>query len=110
MASVYVTNNSEKPLKDGFSGVFYEFAVGKTVEIPEEAAAHIFGYGVEDKIPHLTRLGWSVSQNDLGEALQKLSQWDFSVENPQKNHILSPVVEQVPFPKRGRGKVLSAVA
>ena len=44
MATIYVTNKSEKPLKDGFSGIVYEFLPGKTIEIPEEAAQHIFGY------------------------------------------------------------------
>lgn len=110
MTVVYVTNNSDKPLKDGFSGVQYEFPVGETVEIPEEVATHIFGYGVEDKIPYLTRLGWLVSQNDLEAVLEKFSKWNLSTEKPQPNHILSPVVDQVPFPKRGRGKVLKAVA
>lgn len=110
MATVFITNNSGKSFKDGFEGTFYVFAVGEPVEIPEEAAAHIFGYGIEDKMPAMTRLGWCHSSNDFEEALKKYDLWSFSKEKPQPNHILSPVVDQVPFPKRGRGKVLEEAA
>ena len=111
MANVFVTNNSSKLLKDGFAGVFYEFKPNETVEIPSEAAHHIFGYGEKDKAHYVTRLGWSVSQNDLEEAINRLNtEWVISVEPPKPNHVLSPVVDQVPSPRRVRGKVLSAVA
>jgi hypothetical protein len=110
MTTIYITNNSEKAFKDGFEGKFYEFAVGVPVEVPKEAAVHIFGYGVEDKTPHLARLGWCQSSNDLEESLKIYDLWEFSTEKPQPNHTLSPVVDQVPFPKRGRGKVLTEAA
>ena len=32
--SIFVTNNSDQDLKDGFGGVFYNFVQGSTVEIP----------------------------------------------------------------------------
>ena len=50
--TIFVTNNSDKSLRDGFGGVFYDFPVGKTVEIPEEVARHVFGYGDDDKKPY----------------------------------------------------------
>jgi len=58
MSNIFVTNNSDSPLKDGFAGVQYQFKVGETVEIPVEAAAHIFGYGNDNKELYLARLGW----------------------------------------------------
>ncbi len=107
--SIYVTNNSDKPLKDGFAGIQYEFKVGETVEIPLDAAQHIFGYGKKDKLPTITRLGWAKTMNELEEALARLAQWELSENPPKENHVLSPVVDKVPLPKKAGGKVLKAV-
>lgn len=106
---VYVTNNTEEELVDGYAGVFYKFEPQQTVEIPAEAATHIFGYGVQDKEPFLARLGWIKTKNELKEGIKRLNQFVISVEKPaEKNHSLSPlVVEQVPLPDgvRARGKL-----
>ena len=53
---IYVTNNSDQDLRDGFGGVFYDFQKGKTLEIPEEAARHILV--TVKKIRPPTWLGW----------------------------------------------------
>jgi len=109
---IYVTNNSDQDLRDGFGGVFYDFKKGATVEISEEAARHIFGYGKEDKTTYLARLGWIKTANDLQEGLDRLAQWNLSTQPPKKNQSLSPLVERVPLPsqKRAGGKVLSVAA
>jgi hypothetical protein len=109
---IYVTNNSDQDLRDGFGGVFYDFKKGATVEISEEAARHIFGYGKEDKTTHLARLGWIKTANDFQEGLDRLAQWNLSTQPPKKNQSLSPLVERVPLPsqKRAGGKVLSVAA
>jgi hypothetical protein len=112
MSNIFVTNHSDKPLKDGFCGTKYEFKVGETVEIPVEAAAHIFGYGNDNKEPYLARLGWAKTSNDLEEGLKHLAKWELSTEPPKKNQSLSPLVERVPLPsqKRAGGKILSVAA
>lgn len=112
MANIFVTNRTEKPLKDGFSGVMYSFEPGKTIEIPEDAARHIFGYKDDVKEPYLARLGWAKTSNDLEEGLKILAQWELSTEPPKKNQSLSPLVERVPLPaqKRAGGKILSVAA
>jgi len=112
MYSIFVTNNSDKKLKDGYAGVFYNFPKGETVEIPINVARHIFGYGDENKEPYLARLGWIITANDLETGLAILAQWDFSSEAPKKNQSISPLVERVPLPseRKARGKVLQAVA
>jgi hypothetical protein len=48
MSNIFVTNNSDVKLKDGYAGIFYEFKPGTTVEIPVETAKHIFGYEEND--------------------------------------------------------------
>lgn len=110
MSTIFVTNNSDKPLHDGFVGVKYAFAPGETVEMPVEAARHIFGYGVDDKQPHLVRLGWMKTQEDKDAGLERLSLWVLSDQPPKKNQSLSPLVERVPLTsvKRTGGKVLNA--
>ena len=112
MSNIFVTNNSDQDLKDGFGGVFYEFKPGSTVEIPEEFAKHIFGYKENDKMKYLARLGWVKTTNELKEGLERLSKWELSTEPPKKNQSLSPLVERVPLPasKRAGGKILQAVA
>ena len=112
MSNIYVTNNTENTLKDGFGGVFYEFKPGETVEIPVETAHHIFGYGEDNKEPYLARLGWAKTSNDLPAGLEILQKWDLSTQAPKKNQSLSPLVERVPLPvsKRAGGKILQAVA
>ena len=112
MSNIFVTNNSDQDLKDGFGGVFYEFKPGSTVEIPEEFATHIFGYKEDDKMKYLARLGWVKTTNELKEGLERLSKWELSTEPPKKNQSLSPLVERVPLPssKKAGGKILQAVA
>lgn len=112
MSMIFVTNHSDKAWRDRFAGVDYEFPIGKTTEIPEDAARHIFGYGSQDKEPYLARLGWCKSHNELPQALEFLGKWDFSDQPPKQNQSLSPLVEQVPLPagKRGGGKVLTVAA
>ena len=112
MSTIFVTNNSDTKLNDGYAGVFYEFLPGKTVEISEEVAHHIFGYGEDNKIPYLTRLGWLVSANDVEKAHAILAKWDISAQAPKKNQSLSPLVEKVPLPseKKVGGKLLTVAA
>lgn len=111
MTTVFVTNRSDQELEDGYAGTRYKFAPGKTVEIPVEAAKHIFGHGDEDKEPYLIRLGWTVTRNDLPDARARLAKFDILDTAPTKHHSLSPVVQQVPLPaRRGGGKPALASA
>lgn len=110
--SIFVTNNSDMKLLDGYAGVRYEFKPGTTVEIPDEAARHIFGYGDDNKVPYLARLGWMVTNNDLDSGMERLSHWELTTEPPKKNQSLSPLVEKVPLPSKqgAKGNVLKAVS
>jgi hypothetical protein len=111
MSTIFVTNNSDKKLVDGFAGKFYEFLPGKTVEIPIEAANHIFGYEDSNKEPYLARLGWLKNSNEIEDALKVFAKWELTTEPPKKNQSLSPLVEKVPLPSERKvgGKILQAV-
>jgi hypothetical protein len=108
MSTVFVTNNTDKELTDGYDGVFYEFKKGETVEVPLHIAKHIFGYDDDDKLPYLARLGWIVNSTELKKGIDLLALVDIQLLPPKKNQSLSPLVEQVPLPsaKKGGGKVL----
>jgi hypothetical protein len=112
MSTLFVTNNTDLELVDGYNGVTYDFKKGVAVEIPMEVAKHIFGFEEDDKLPYLARLGWISSRKDLKKGLDLLDQIDIQRLPPRKNQSLSPLVDSVPLPsnKKGGGKVLQAVA
>ena len=103
---VWVTNTGEHFFVNNWDGKAYSFPPGKTLEVPEDVARIIFGYGVEDKMPVLVRLGWTKFATDVPKALERLDKFVISDTQPQTYHNTSPVVERVPFPasRRGRGK------
>ena len=104
MTTVFVTNTSDIILTDGWDGVSYTFEPGKTTEVPEFVATHIFGYKHEDVATRLARLGWAATQNDLEKGKEKLSKFLISEEPPKaKNHLIPPMVERVPLPSKKVG-------
>jgi len=100
--TVYVHNDGSMPLTDGWDGKTYTFLPGETVEIPVFVAGHIFGYGFEDKVPHVTRLGWAKTANDVPKALTWLENFKITTEPPQ--------VRRSSFPAPDSGKPLPAAS
>lgn len=108
MTTIFVRNNGSDNFSDGLDGAVYHFEPGKTIEIPEIAAKHIFGYGDDNKEPYLVRLGWMKMSNQFDMAMEKLAQFSFSKESVKPVHLSAPVVERVaaPMPKaKGAAKV-----
>ena len=101
---VYVTNKGTKDFIGEYAYKKYEFPVGKSIEISEDVAQFLFGYGVDDKYVMLVRNGWLKMSNEYNSAMKELSNFTFSTTQPEKNHS-SPVIERVtPMPpKGGRG-------
>ena len=58
MSTLYVTNQSGNLLEFDFEFKTIQFPKGKTVEITEKAARHIFGYLDLDKEQYMVRLGF----------------------------------------------------
>jgi hypothetical protein len=107
---MWVTNNSEHDLVDGFDGKRYTFAKGVPVEVPPVVCNHVFGYGDDNKTPYLQRLGWMTHSGEYDKALERLNAFSFSSNRPNV-HVLSPVVDAKPVPapnKRGAGNVQKA--
>ena len=110
--SIFVTNNSDQDLKDGFGGVFYNFVQGSTVEIPEQAAKHIFGFGAENKEPYLARLGFIRLHSEIEQGLEKLAQFEITSELSQQDRSLPSAVGVVALPvsKRAERKSIQRAA
>jgi hypothetical protein len=103
---VYVTNGDEQDFAAEFCAVEYTFKKGQTTELPAAAARHIFGYGDDNKLPYLTRLGWVRLNTDFDKGLERLAKITFSAEPPSKGRSLPSAVGVVPLPveKRAEGK------
>lgn len=76
-----VKNTGTEPVTGRYDGQDYEFKPGVTVALPDEAATHIFGYGLDDKSRALIRLGWLVNSTQYGTALARLDAIQFFAES-----------------------------
>ena len=110
---MWIHNNSEHDLEDGYDGKRYLFASGKSTEVPAVVAHHVFGFGDDDKRPYLIRLGWIQQTNDYSSAVKKLNEFSFSSEQPKPTvHVLSPVVDAkaLALPKKRSGAIVQLAA
>lgn len=109
--SIFVTNKGVVT-SGRFLNVEYVFETNKEVEIPLEAAEHIFGYGDDNKEPYFVRLGWMKLNTDLPRAKERMADFVFSSEPASKVHLSAPVVERVATPMpmvKSKGKGVAKV-
>lgn len=105
-----VKNNTGEKLTARYDGQDFTFeAGGPAVAISEDAARHIFGFGLENKQQVLQRLGWMRSLDHYSEAVKKLAGFQFlAVEQTIKEPVkipLSASTEVMLDPKEGDNKV-----
>lgn len=104
-----VQNNTKEKFVGRYNGEDFEFEPGVPLAITPEAAAHIFGFGLEDKKAVLQRLGWMRTLDSLPDALAKLAQFQFLAveqrfqEPPAK--IATDLTRPLADPKPGDDKV-----
>ena len=75
-----VKNKTDAVIKSRYDGQDFTFKPGVTQAISEEAATHIFGYGLDDKSRALIRLGWLVNSTQYEDALARLENIQFFAE------------------------------
>lgn len=80
MSSIYVTNETEAPIKGRFAGQDYVFPVGESVAIDIDTARHLFGFGESDKSLALQRLGWLAASEHYDAAVARLGKLTFGAE------------------------------
>lgn len=96
--TVWVTNLSEATHTDRFDGEDVTFAPGEAVQLPIEIARHFFGWGLEDKRPTLSRLGWIGigSSQSFEQALDRLDHFAITehhpLQHPNRVHSAAAVV------------------
>lgn len=78
---VRVTSTKEA-ITARYNGQDYEFRPSEHVDLHQVVAAHIFGFGCEDKAPALARLGWAQSSDQLKAALERLRHVRFTTAPP----------------------------
>jgi hypothetical protein len=72
-----VTSRLPKKFSARYVGIDYVFRQGEAINLPIEAARHIFGFGEDDKTRALHRLGWLTHTEGLEQALEKLNEIEF---------------------------------
>lgn len=68
---VFVVNKNDFHHADAFDGIQYEFPPGEKVQVPVDAAVHMFGYGLADKTDTLVRLGWASRYNAVIKRMEE---------------------------------------
>ena len=76
-----INNGLEQPIRGMFAGREYEFPPGKDVPCEEDVAAHIFGFGQDDKSIALLRLGWITPGHEKSIAEERLRKVVFKRAN-----------------------------
>lgn len=97
---VKVTSGKET-IVGRWNGEDYEFRPGQPEVIHKIVAAHIFGFGLEDKAPALARLGWAQSSDQLKAAMQRLQAVHFGpapalVDAPEPELVGAAAGERMP--------------
>lgn len=69
MNMIRVINDHPHSIHGRYNGKDYVFLPGKGEDIPPEAAAHIFGFGTDDKLGALNRLGQLPPAGNVAQAL-----------------------------------------
>lgn len=71
---VFVTNNNDFFHEDRFDGEMYQFPPKEKVQVPVDAAVHMFAFNMPDKTDALVRLGWAMIYDPASKRM---------VENPE---------------------------
>lgn len=67
-----VKNNGEEKLVARYDGKDFTFEPGRVTALSEDAARHIFCWGLEDKTSALRRFGWLRDSGQYDTAVQRL--------------------------------------
>lgn len=79
---VRVVNTDKMRVVGRFGGEDFEFLPNKPNDVPVIVARHIFGFGDENKVNALNRLGWLQTSDQLDKAMEKLSRIIFTEAPP----------------------------
>lgn len=76
--------STEEKIVAKYDGREYVFQPGAVTAVSEDAARHIFGYGMKEKTSALLRLGWLPNGAQMDQAIQRLNKVQFlAAEEPR---------------------------
>lgn len=81
--TIWVRNNGTETFQSRFDGEDFEIPPGKCVEMLAECATLCLGFGEEDKIRCLRRLGWAFSHDAMKAAQKRLDTFSFHMTERQ---------------------------
>ncbi len=76
---LYVTNRTSKGFADRWNGLPFQFPPNEKVPVPPEAAAHFFGFGLEDRSRAWKRQGFTTER----DGQEFLKSFLFSTDEPK---------------------------
>jgi hypothetical protein len=76
---VRVKNGTSRKIIGRYNGVDYEFHPGRSKDVPISVAAHVFGFGKDEKSKEavFARLGWANTSEQLDAAREELGKITF---------------------------------
>lgn len=101
----------ESTVRGRYDGIDYLFKAKTPLDVPEEVAKHVFGFGLKDKSQALARLGWAKTSEDFEAGLRKLARVQFDeppemVEAPRKPRAKKGTGDARPLVNAGGPKVI----
>ena len=75
--TIYVRNNGGESFRDRYDGEPFEIKPGQAVQLHQGCAELVFGFGQEDKLRCLRRLGWVETNGDLSKGIERLNAFTF---------------------------------
>jgi len=97
---VRITNRTGDTIKGMYDGVEYVFKHNEPTDVHNLVAAHIFGFGVENKLNAFHRLGWIRFRESYEDAMKKLDDVEFG-------EVPSPAIDIASASKLRRSKTSS---
>lgn len=79
---LYVKNTNSFRFKARYDGIDFDFPTNERVPISEDAARHIFGFGIEDKLEVMVKHGWCPSTDKIEDGKRTLNRFIFSTDEP----------------------------
>jgi len=111
---VRVKNGTLRHIVGRYDGIDYKFPPGKSRDVPVAVAAHVFGFGRDEKYKEsvFARLGWATNSEQMDAAREELAKITFDpvppVPGSDEYETEDETVIEDTVPSRNNGSATSA--
>lgn len=81
--TIWVRNNGNKTFNDRYDGEDFQIKPGHFIEMLVECATLCLGFGEDDKIRCVRRLGWAFSHDAMKSAIKELGEFSFHMSEKE---------------------------